>query len=93
VFIILFIELPFTKALECYLHIVINVGILFSGKPQQQQPQEKEKRAGHGGSGGCPLCKERQRRRLASYIRTKSRQDSECAIEEEEETEQPQTKA
>jgi ribosomal protein S15P/S13E len=34
------------------------------------------------------MCKANRRRRLANYIRSKSRQDSESAIEEEEEEEQ-----
>ncbi|KAF4526075.1 hypothetical protein B566_EDAN007568 [Ephemera danica] len=58
-------------------------------KPQQKATENQEKRGNHGGS--CPLCKERQRRRLATYIRSKSRQDSECTIEEEEEEEGKQT--
>ncbi|XP_046398398.1 uncharacterized protein LOC124165136 [Ischnura elegans] len=41
-----------------------------------------------GGRDACPMCKERKRRTLATYIRTKSRQDSECTIEEEEEGEE-----
>jgi hypothetical protein len=45
---------------------------------QQQQSSHKDHK-------DCPMCKANQRRRLANYIRSKSRQNSECAIEEEEE--------
>ncbi|KAJ9595967.1 hypothetical protein L9F63_012860 [Diploptera punctata] len=38
----------------------------------------------------CPICQERQRRPLASYIRSKSRQDRKQDVLEEEEHEEDQ---
>jgi hypothetical protein len=54
-----------------------------AGRPQHQPKSSSSK-----DHKDCPMCKANRRRRLANYIRSKSRQDSESAIEEEEEEEQ-----
>ncbi|GLH01287.1 uncharacterized protein GBIM_07461 [Gryllus bimaculatus] len=62
---------------------------------QQQQQQRRPSNGGNrvGGRAGrdscdnCPLCQEKQRRPLATYIRSKSRQDrrEDASIQEEDE--------
>lgn len=54
---------------------------VLAGRPQHQQKSSSKDHK------DCPMCKANRRRRLANYIRSKSRQDSESAIEEEEEEE------
>ncbi|XP_065338802.1 uncharacterized protein LOC135938796 [Cloeon dipterum] len=64
--------------------------ILWGPDKSKSKVEEKPRHKTTSKSGdhkNCPMCKANQRRRLNNYIRSKSRQDSESTIEEEDEEE------
>ncbi|XP_071450522.1 uncharacterized protein [Hetaerina americana] len=60
-------------------------GVASANATEMANRSGHQKKSPSAGKDACPMCKERRRRTLATYIRTKSRQDSERTIEEEEE--------